>query len=383
MPLHFSLEEYDRRMSNLLSKMENERLDAVLLFKPESMYYLTGYDSTGFIVFQSMVVTVSGEITLMTRSPDVAQAHYSSNLKDVRVWVDGADASPATDLRDILKEYGLQNKRVGIETDTFGLTARRWREVEAAMSGFCDLVEASNLVNGLRVVKSAEEIEYVRKAGQLADAALDRAKAMIAPGTSEGALYGAMHDEIFKGGGFYPASRFAMGSGDKALLVRTTCDTGTIGENDQIQMEFAAPYRHYHAGLMRTFLTGPHSDQHKSMHSVCIEALHASIEACKEGLLVGDIFQAHADTFDAAGFKDARFNACGYCLGATYAPSWMDHPMIHSGSQIELQENMVFFLLMILVDHERDLTMSIGETVVVGRNSAERLSNASLELPQF
>ncbi|MEM7569829.1 MAG: M24 family metallopeptidase, partial [Pseudomonadota bacterium] len=213
-----------------------------------------------------------------------------------------------------------------------------------------------------------------------ADEGLEVAKATAAPGVFEGDLYAAMHGVMFRGGGFYPGSRFAIGSGDKAMIVRTTAEMGTIGENDQIQLEFAAAYRHYHVGLMRTMLTGEVRQAHRDMHKASVDAMAACKEACRPGNIAGDIFDAHARVYDAAGYQEHRLNACGYSLGATYSPSWMDWPMLHTGQPVELKPNMVFLLLMILLDSDQGLAMSHGETVVVTDAGCRTLSKASDEL---
>src|SRR3712207_8310943 len=93
----------------------------------------------------------------------------------IRLWYDAEGVNPAEDLREILEEHGCRGKRLGIETDAYGLTGFNSRRVEAELDGFCALVEASDLVTRLRAVKSEAEIAYVRKAARLADAALDRA----------------------------------------------------------------------------------------------------------------------------------------------------------------------------------------------------------------
>lgn len=380
MPIHFSEQELATRRARVTAELAQQGLDGLLLFKPESQYYLTGYDSTGFLVFQCLLLNADGRLTLLTRAPDVAQAAYTSILSDVRVWTDGADADPAVVLRDIVREHGLAGKRLGIELDTFGLRARHYERVLAAFRGHGELVDASDLVNRLRLIKSGAELVYVRRAAALADDALRVANELARPGTADGELYASMHASVFRGGGFYPASRWAIGSGKKALLVRTTCDTGVIGDDDQVQLEFAAAFRHYHAGLMRTILTGRVRPEHRRMHAAGVEALAACKEVCRPGGLVGDIFAAHARVYDAQGFREQRFNACGYSLGATYAPSWMDWPMIHAGSEVRLEAGMVFFLLMILVDRAQGLTMSVGETVVIGQNGCEALSHMPTDL---
>lgn len=75
---------------------------------------------------------------------------------------------------------------------------------------------------------------------------------------------------------------------------------------------------------------------------------------------------AHARTLDAAGLREARVNACGYSLGATYAPNWMDWPMLFHGNAVEVEPGTVFFLHLIAFDGVRGLAMTLGRTSVVG-----------------
>ncbi|MGL4611625.1 MAG: M24 family metallopeptidase [Trueperaceae bacterium] len=381
MPQHFSQEEFAKRKQQALTMMKERALDGLLLFKPESQYYLTGYDSTGFIVFQCMYFGVNGKITLLTRAPDVRQAAYTApDLTDVRVWVDREGSNPGQDLREILEEHNCKGQRLGVEYESFGLNAYRGKQVEAALEGFCTLVDASDLVSKLRLIKSEAELVYIRKAAELADNALEEAKRLAKPGTFEGDIYAAMHGAIFKGGGFYPASRFPVNSGKKALLVRTTSDLNTIGNDDQVQLEFGGTYRHYHACLMRTILTGKVRPQHQAMYDACATALQEVKAVCKPGNTLGNVFDTYAKVFDDAGFQKQRVNSCGYSLGATYAPSWMDHPLIFTGNPTVLQPNMVYFLLMFLLDSETGLAMSLGETIVITERGCEALSKASHDL---
>ncbi|MGL5839850.1 MAG: M24 family metallopeptidase [Sphingorhabdus sp.] len=380
MPLQFQREEYSSRLNIICAELKASGLDGLLMFRQESMYYLTGYDSTGFLTFQCLVLTADGDLTLLTRSPDLRQSRYTSIIEDVRIWQDRGGFNPAFDLKAILEEKGLAGSRLGIEMDAYGLSAFRWRWVDEALGPFCVLEDASSLVSRQRLVKSDAELVYVRRAAELADQGLQTAIETTRPGVFEGDIYAALHSTIFKGGGFYPASRYAIGSGQKALIVRTTCEMGTVGENDQLQLEFAAAYRHYHSGLMRTILTTAARPEHVDMHKASVDAMLASKEACKPGAMAGDIFDAHARVYDAAGYKDHRLNACGYSLGATYSPSWMDWPMLHKGQDVELKPNMVFFLLMILLNSETGLAMSYGETVRVTDTGCEALSAASSDL---
>jgi len=95
---------------------------------------------------------------------------------------------------------------------------------------------------------------------------------------------------------------------------------------------------------------------------------------------VVEAFDAHAKTLDSAGYRAHRLNACGYSLGAVFAPNWMDWPMLYRGNPTVVRPGMVFFLHMIVVDSDAGLAMCPGHTVLVTEDGVEPLSRASLEL---
>jgi len=380
MALHFSREEFDERKQRTIAALNKRNLDGLLMFRQESMYYLTGYDSFGYVFFQCLYLGADGRFMLLTRAPDLRQARHTSVLKDIRIWVDQDNADPAIELRTILDELGCKGHRLGVEYDAYGLTARNGKMLEAALNGFCELTDASDLVSRLRVVKSPAELEYVRKAAELADLALDEAHRLARPGADEGDKLAAMQGVIFSGGGDYPGNEFIIGSGKDALLCRYKSGRRKLAHEDQLTLEWAGAYRHYHAAMMRTIPIGGATDRHKQMHTVALEAMGACMTALKPGRPIGKVFDAYARTCDEAGMQAHRLNATGYSLGATFAPNWMDWPMFYHGNPVVAVPNMVFFLHMILMDSASECAICFGHTVVVTDSGCESLSQRRLDL---
>lgn len=380
MPLHFTAEEFADRLGQARAAMAEAGLDALLCFKQETMYWLTGYDTFGFCFFQCLVLRADGDMALLTRSADLRQAQLTSTLADIRIWVDRDGADPATQLRDLLDSKGLRGKRLGIEYQTHGLTAANGKLLDAALDGFAASCDASLLVSRLRLVKSLAELAHVRRAAELADAALDAAIAETGAGADEGRILARMHDAIFEGGGDYPGNPFIIGSGPQALLCRYYSGRRRLDPIDQLTLEFAGVYRQYHACLMRTLLVGEASDQHRRMHAACVDALAAAEAALRPGGRMGEVFDAQAAVLDGHGMQAHRLNATGYSLGAVYAPSWMDWPMFYAGNPVEIAPGMVFFLHMILMDSETGRAMTLGRTSLVTATGAEPLSRAPLDL---
>ncbi|MGH6861824.1 MAG: M24 family metallopeptidase, partial [Phyllobacterium sp.] len=322
MALHFEPEEFNARRDRLMMVMAEQKLDAVLLFAQESMYWLTGYDTFGFCFFQCLVVKADGSNVLMTRSADLRQARQTSNIENIIVWADRDNANPASDLRELLNDLDLLGCRIGIEYQTHGLTAANGRKLDEQLAAFGQLVDASGLVDKLRVLKSPAEIVYARKAAALGDEALDAALKLIKAGADEGAILAAMQSAIFAGGGDYPANEFIIGSGEDALLCRYKAGRRKLTKNDQLTLEWSGVYRHYHAPMMRTVLTGKASKRHQELFDAAQEALAAVETAMTPDSTFGDVFDAHAKVMEAHDLTRHRLNACGYSVGARFTPSW-------------------------------------------------------------
>ncbi|HKK35324.1 MAG TPA: Xaa-Pro peptidase family protein [Paracoccaceae bacterium] len=377
--LHFSEAEFADRARRVRAAMADRDLDALLLFAPEAQYWLTGHDTFGWCFFQCLVVTTE-RMALLTRSADLRQARLTSNLSDIRVWVDREGMDPTADLLDLLAEFGLAGGRVGWETDTQGLTAWNGARVKARLEGWAELVEASEIMPDLRLTKSAEEIAYVREAAEMADAAWWAGLEAIRPGAHEGDVLAAMQGEVFRRGGDYAGNEFVVGGGEAALLCRYQSGRRPFGAEDQVTLEWAGTAKRYHAALMRTVPIGRARPAHRALFDAGVEALLACEDAMKPGRPMGEVFDAHATTLDAAGFGAARLNACGYALGPSYPPVWMERHMFYEGAATMMGERMVFFLHMILMDDASGCAMCVGRTSLVGPGGAEPLSALPLEL---
>jgi Xaa-Pro dipeptidase len=380
MALHFTKEELAARRRRACEEMSRQGLDGLVIFRQESMYYLTGYDTSGYSMFQGMYLGADGALALCTRSADLRQAQLTSVIQDIRIWRDRAGANPAHDLRDMLESHGARGKRLGIEYHAYGLTAQRGKMVDAALDGFCRTEDGSDVVRLLRLVKSPAELEYVRRAGRLADEALAIANRRTVPGARVGAIYGEMLQPILAADGDPSASRWPMGSGREALLVRYHTGHGTVGRRDQVTFEFASAYRHYHTALMHVVVTGKVDRRQQAMFDACRDALEACRAALRPGRTVGDVFDTHARVLTRAGQKGRFLNACGYTMGAMYPPTWMDEPMVYTGNPQVLAPGMVFFIHMVLLDGRTGLSMSLGETSIVTRGRPEAVTHAPRRL---
>jgi Xaa-Pro dipeptidase len=375
--LHFTAEEFDQRLARTRAEMARRGLDALLLFAPESHYWLTGYDTLGFCFFQCLIIS-DREPVLLTRSADLRQAQLTSTIRDIRIWRDRAGADPTEDLVALLRELGLSGKRLGWETRTQGLVHHHGARLAARLEGVARLIEASDLMGVLRLVKSPAEIAYVRRAAELADRAWDEAVCLAHPGADEAAILAAMQGAVLAGGGDYPGNEFIIGSGEHALLCRYQAGRRRLAAEDQLTLEWAGVWRRYHAALMKTIVIGRPRPQHRALQAAAEEALLACEAALLPGRPMGEVFAAHARVLDAAGLSAHRLNACGYSLGPRFSPSWMEDQMFYEDAPTIMAPGMVFFLHMIIMDSGSGTAMTLGRTSLVTERGAEPLSRMPL-----
>lgn len=381
MALHFSTEELSARRRAAADEMSRRGLTGMLLFKQESMYYLTGYDTFGYVFFQCLYLGADGEtMTLLTRTPDLLQAYETSVIEDVRVWIDGPEANPAQQLKEIVEEHGVSGERIGIETDAYGLTGYNYKLLAQAFESVSVLVEVSDLVSKLRLIKSPQELAYTREAARLADNAYDSAIKATGPGAFEGDILAAVQGEIFKGGGDFPANEVIIGSGRRSLLFRYAAGMQSVGDRDQLSLEWAGVYRHYHAAMMQTLFIGQPQTQHEEMFGVVKDTLGPMIDTLQPGEPIGRVDETHRVLLDKAGFGNRRYSACGYSQGTTFAPNWMDWPMLYSGNSLEAKPGMVFFIHCVLVDSDAGVGVGVGRTCLVTEQGREILSRHPVDM---
>ncbi|MCP4766065.1 MAG: aminopeptidase P family protein [Gammaproteobacteria bacterium] len=364
--IHFSREEYAERQDRVRRSIEQQGLDGLLLFKIEDQYWLTGYDSDGFSIFGCMFIGTDGQLTHLARPADLGNAFYSSICEDLRIAPDSADESRAVQIREMLASLGMQGKRIGIQVDTMGLTPRLFLQIQEELNNWCKLSIVPDFIREMRLVKSVQELTYMRKAGEILDITLDKTIEATFAGAFEGDIYATFYDSLFRLGGDLPAHIPPLGSGKSALNLRYTTKRKHVLENDQVALELGVAYRHYHAASMCVVLTGPEiNKRHLKMHETGVIALDAVQSILRPGTTVGEIYDSYRKTLEDNGENDAVLTVCGYTMGAAWPPTWMEQPMIFSGNPVVLEENMSFFTHMILNDRETGLSMAVAEQAII------------------
>lgn len=152
----------------------------------EDQYWLCGLDSIGSAVFHGMFIGVQGEVTHLSRSADLANISYTSLCRDVRLFDDAFGLGRGEVIKDVLRSHGMEGRRIGIEMDSHGMLPDLHVEIAGAVDGWCTLADASDLIRSLRLVKSPQEIAYMRRAGETLTAARGPRSSRLCPAPSRG-----------------------------------------------------------------------------------------------------------------------------------------------------------------------------------------------------
>ncbi len=374
--LRFTAAEHADRLARTRGLLRARELDALLVFAQESHYWLTGYDTAGYVFFQAGVVTADVRPTvLLTRRPDLAQARDASLYDDIRIWLNTEDVNPAADLRDVLLELGLRGARVGIECATYGLTAANYLAIETEVAGLVTLVDASDLIRGQRLVKSPAELAYVREAGRLADAAILAMVGTAAPGRLDSEVTAAGVAAMLAGGGDMPAGGPLVNSGPRAIYGRGIGGARRLEPTDQMMIELGASCYRYHACAEETVAIGPPHPRQRELFALATDAMAQVLDHARPGRALGELDDIHRRVLDRAGLAGERFAACGYALGCTFRPTWMDvPPMIYSGNPLIMAPGMVFFVHIMVPDSTSGVAAGLGRTFVITEGAPENLS---------
>lgn len=375
--LPFSRDEHLERQARCRAKLVEAGFDAMLVFAQESLYWMTGYDTGGYVFFQCAVVTADERpIVLLTRRPDLYQAKTTSTIEDVRIWWDADDANPAADLKAILEELGLAGSRIAVELNTHGLTGWNLWRLQKALDGFCTLDNDDHLIRKMRLTKSPAEIAYTRRAAEILDRSLEAVIAAATPGVLDSELKAIYLSTTLALGADMPPNAPLFNSGERAIYGRGVSNPRRIEPVDQIVVEYPVAYRRYNAKTEWTILFGECSDRQRSMYDAARQTLDEMTEIARPGTTLGEIFDAHANGLDSAGFKAHRYGATGYALGCTFAPTSMDvPPMIYPGNKTVCEPNMILFYHVMMGDRETGYGMGVGHTLLITEGAPEVLTS--------
>ena len=385
--LWFTLEEYEARLRATKERMAAEGIDVLLLVEPQNMYYLTGYDAYSFYVPQGVIVALDTNLPIwIGRFMDTPSARRTSYLPDECIvpypdmYVQAADRHPMQFVAQFIRDKGWGSKVVGTEMGTHYYNARSHLELQKALPQ-ARFKDAELLVNWIRIVKSNQEIAYMREAGKITDRMVARAREVAAPGVRQSDLAAAIVQTQLAGtegfGGLPSSGPPYICAGNRATEPHASWSDQPLENNIPINIEMAGVRHRYHAPISRTIYLGNPPQAYRDFASQVVEGLNAALAAVKPGVACEEIEAVWRRTLARHGLeKEARL---GYSVGCAYAPTWGERTAsLRKGDRTVLKANMAFHMMAGIWLEQTGVT--ITQAFAVTSNGHEPLTTAARQL---
>lgn len=350
----FDADEYLTRVKNTQVSMRERGYDLLIVADPANIYYLTGYNAWSFYTPQFLVVPAHGELTFYTREMDAPGAGLTTRLRPEQVrafperYIHQVDCHPMDWIALDMRERGLDQGVMAVELDAYYYTVRGHEALKKGLPK-AQIVDALELVNWVRLVKSPAEISKMRIAGQIITEVMTTALDVVRPGVRQCDAVAEITRAAIQGlpdaGGDYTAIVPIVNTGEGAAVAHLTWTDAPFVQGEATALELAACYQRYHAPLARTVYLGTPPKQLANLADLVDEGMEAALAAVKPGVQAQEIEEAWRGVISPHGLtKSSRL---GYSIGIGYPPDWGEHTIsIRSGTTTILQENMTFHMIL-------------------------------------
>ncbi|MCH8088607.1 MAG: aminopeptidase P family protein [Chloroflexi bacterium] len=369
---YFTLEEYQQRLDALRTRMAERGVDVMLIHTPENLYYMTGYQTPGYYWYQTLVVLMDREPVFVTRLLEDSNAEHLTWVEERRPYGDSEDWVAKT--RDVLADLGMGSKRIGVEKKSWFLTVYDLEKLEGMLPD-ATFVDCSMLVEEGRVIKSAQEIEYIRQAARAAEAGVKAGIEASRVGVSENEVAAAIHSAQIRAGSEYTGLPIFITAGERSFLAHVTWYRGVIKAGDTVFLEIPGCINRYHASQIRNVYLGDPSARMLKAAGVMTDALEEMIKFIRPGVTAHDAHMLCKRVIDDGGIGVTLNHRAAYSIGIAFAPDWGEGHIISmtEGEQRELRAGMTFHVIpSVFLPGLTSVGMS--ETVLVTETGCEAIT---------
>jgi Xaa-Pro dipeptidase len=366
----FPFEEYERRLSELRVRIAERLLDAVVITDPENIMYLTDYQTTGYSFFQALVVPLDQEPFMITRAMEESNIIARTWVERTRPYPDTGDAIQM--LVDALREFGLSNKRIGYERNSYFFPAYQQDFVHTTLTEG-KLLDCFGIVEQGRICKSAVEIELMKKAAVATEAGMKAGLEAAKAGVTENEIGAAISEGMFRAGGEPPAVMPYVTSGPRTMIGHATWEGRTVQPGEHVFLEVGGCYRRYHTAMMRTVVLGELSDSMYKAQERMKMALNAVHETVQPGMTVSDVDNLVRNIITHNDVGARLITRSGYSIGIAFPPSWDEGYIcsLKQGESAILREGMTFYIIPWMWGVDGDKTCGISDTIYVTADGCE------------
>ncbi|WP_240375516.1 M24 family metallopeptidase [Bacillus piscicola] len=383
----FSKEEFLTRMNNTKQKMMEYGVEVLLVSNPSNIYYLTGYNAWSFYVHQILVVMIDEDQPIwIGRQMDAHSARVTTWLDESHIipypdeFVQSTIRHPMDFVANILNEIGQGNRKIGLEMDAFYFTAMCYERIMQGLPN-AELRNFSTLVNWVRLIKSDQEIECMRKAARIVENAMHAAYYTADVGIRENDMAAAIYQAQISGtsdyGGDYTSIVPMIPTSENTASPHLTWTDRRYKHGDYLTIEIAGCYRRYHTPLARTMAIGEAPEKVRELAEVVKEGIDTTLDAIAPGMTAEEVEGIWSKTIAKRGYyKESRL---GYSIGLSYPPDWGEHTVsLRKGDRTIMQPNMTFHLMPgIWLDN---YGVEITESIRITENGCETFASVPREL---
>ena len=315
----FASVEYESRIRKVREGMEINGLDVLVIHSPENIYYLSGYQTPGYYWYQALILPLNSEAIFIAPPHEAALIPEFSWVEDSRVYPDTSDWAQVTG--EILKDLSLTKSSIGLETKSRFLTVDFYQSIQSLLPD-AQLIDGSGIIESCRLIKSASEIEYMRKAADVSSRGMKAGIKAVIEGASELEIAAAVHSELDMAGSEYTGLPAFITSGERSHLVHATWSPKIIDSGDLVFMEIPGSVNRYHAAQSRSVFVGDQTKKLIEANRVATEALETAKGLMKQGVPARSVFEAGSSVINEAniGYKQGRRIAYG--IGTAFPPGW-------------------------------------------------------------
>lgn len=361
----FPTQEFENRLQLVQSNMRERGLDMLLIHAPENIYYLTGYQNSATFSYQTLVVTDARAPTLLLRYVEKGTVDEYSWLERCETWREGDDVVVRT--AEVVRALGGAAASIGIEKTSWFLTADVMERLRERLPGAA-FIDASQLVDRIRLVKSEREIAYIRRAGAIAEIEMRAAIEVMRPGVTEAEVAAAVLHAGVLAGCEYTGLPHHIQSGHRSNVAHGNWTPKVIELGELVFLELYSCVERYHATQNRTISLGRPSNEVRQTAALVIKAQDEAMRAVRPG--------ASSKAIDALVRGPIRtirpdyYNRSGYSIGIGFPPRTAEWQTLDFNEQDdwEVKEGMAFHM------YAFARGVGISETVVVTRSGAERVT---------
>ncbi len=338
-------ERHKNRVKKAQEKIKEHGLDGLLLYKPQNVMYYSGVSHQD-TACACVIMPVEGDPELVTLWTDVRYVKEKTWM-DVRGWA-LSKGIVHTGVADVVKKLGLKKGKFGVEKDwlSVGQFEMLKQSVPHATFPEADEIFYYTWIDDIRMHKEPWEVEILRKAARVADAAMEAAVKAVKPGVS-GYDIAADAEYVMKkqGSGMWISNHpTIVASGDLLGHAHPFASGRLIENNDLVVIDLGALIDGYHSDLCRTIAVGRITDEQEQAVQAVLNGQSSGIQAMRAGATLHEIYAATRAGLGEYGKYMTSPVLTGHGCGMGNGLQAADTPFISMNDERKVVKDMVLSL---------------------------------------